>query len=235
MEIEVTQVDCKVREEYDEKLQDALNQLREMYDGKMRENREDLEKLYEERVKDLQSQLSNARGNNASTLQELKESKSRIASLMSKVSDLEGANLALNQKIADLAQEMEDLKGIHRAQIAAKDDEIQRLLDELANQLKEYQDLQVITSSIKSDFMFAPNIFFLFFFQDIKIALDMEIAVFRRLIETEEDRLGLGDKSMDMSDSSTSASSRTPPARVSVERTTESSYQRKITVNQTQL
>jgi len=212
MEIEVTQVDCKVREEYDEKLQDALNQLREMYDGKMRENREDLEKLYEERVKDLQSQLSNARGNNASTLQELKESKSRIASLMSKVSDLEGANLALNQKIADLAQEMEDLKGIHRAQIAAKDDEIQRLLDELANQLKEYQDLQ-----------------------DIKIALDMEIAVFRRLIETEEDRLGLGDKSMDMSDSSTSASSRTPPARVSVERTTESSYQRKITVNQTQL
>ena len=161
MEIEVTQVDCKVREEYDEKLQDALNQLREMYDGKMRENREDLEKLYEERVKDLQSQLSNARGNNASTLQELKESKSRIAALMSKVSDLEGANLALNQKIADLAQEMEDLKGIHRAQIAAKDDEIQRLLDELANQLKEYQDLQVITSSMKSDFMFVvTNIFF---------------------------------------------------------------------------
>ena len=161
MEIEVTQVDCKVREEYDEKLQDALNQLREMYDGKMRENREDLEKLYEERVKDLQSQLSNARGSNASTLQELKESKSRIAALMSKVSDLEGANLALNQKIADLAQEMEDLKGIHRAQIAAKDDEIQRLLDELANQLKEYQDLQVITSSIKSDFMFVvTNIFF---------------------------------------------------------------------------
>ena len=157
MEIEVTQVDCKVREEYDEKLQDALNQLREMYDGKMRENREDLEKLYEERVKDLQSQLSNARGNNASTLQELKESKSRIAALMSKVSDLEGANLALNQKIADLAQEMEDLKGIHRAQIAAKDDEIQRLLDELANQLKEYQDLQVNENEremkVNSDFI----------------------------------------------------------------------------------
>ena len=163
MEIEVTQVDCKVREEYDEKLQDALNQLREMYDGKMRENREDLEKLYEERVKDLQSQLSNARGNNASTLQELKESKSRIASLMSKVSDLEGANLALNQKIADLAQEMEDLKGIHRAQIAAKDDEIQRLLDELANQLKEYQDLQVHENEremkVNSDFIVFTLIF----------------------------------------------------------------------------
>jgi lamin B len=142
----------------------------------------------------------------------LKESKSRIAALISKVSDLEGANLALNQKIADLAQDMDDLKGIHRAQLAAKDDEIKRLMDDLSNQLKAYQNLM-----------------------DEKIALDMEIAVYRRLIETEEDRLGLGDKSMDMSDSSTSASSRTPPARVSVERTTESSYQRKITVSQTQL
>lgn len=63
----------------------------------------------------------------------------------------------------------------------------------------------------------------------------MEIAVYRRLIESEEDRLGINDRSMDMSDSSASNSSRTPPARVSVERTSESSYQRKVTVSQTQL
>merc|ERR1712141_10297 len=188
--VEIEEMDGKLQEEYEDRLQKALEELREVYDSKMKQSR----------------------GNSASTQQELKESKGRIAALISKVSDLEGANLALNQKIADLAQEMEDLKGIHRAQLAAKDDEIKRLLDELANQLKEYQNLQ-----------------------DIKIALDMEIAVFRRLIETEEDRLGLGDKSMDMSDSSVSTHSRTPPARTSVERTTESSYQKKITVSQTQL
>lgn len=190
----------------------ALEELREVYDTKMRQNREDFEKIYDDRVKDLQTQLSNSRGSNASTAQELKESRARISALISKVSDLEGANLALNQKIADLAQEMDDMKGIHRAQLAAKDDEIKRLLDELANQLKEYQNLQ-----------------------DIKVALDMEIAVFRRLIESEEDRLGLNERSMDMSDSSASSHSRTPPARTSVERTTESSYQKKITVSQTQL
>ena len=56
--------------------------------------------------------------------------------MISKVSDLEGANLALNQKIADMAQEMEDQRSNHRAQLAAKDDEIKRLLDELANQVR---------------------------------------------------------------------------------------------------
>ena len=53
--------------------------------------------------------------------------------------------------------------------MAAKDDEIKRLLDELANQLKQFQALQ-----------------------DIKVQLDMEIAVFKQLLESEEDRLGLG-------------------------------------------
>ncbi len=77
--------------------------------------------------------------------------------------------MGLSQRLADLAQAMDDLKSAHRAQMAAKDGEIKRLLDQLADQLKEYQNLQ-----------------------DLKVQLDMEIAVFRRLIESEEDRLGLG-------------------------------------------
>ncbi len=168
-EIEINEMDGKLQEEYEDRLQKALQELRDVYDNQMKQSRDDFSKLYEDRVKDLQQQLTSERGNNATSAQELKESRSRIEQLISKVSDLEGANLALNQKIADMAQEMEDQKSAHRAQMAAKDDEIKRLLDELANQLKEYQNLQ-----------------------DIKVQLDMEIAVFRKLIESEEDRLGLG-------------------------------------------
>ena len=87
---------------------------------------------------------------------------------MTRVTELESSNLTLNQKISDLAQNMEDTNAAHRAQLAAKDNEIKRLLDELSRQLEEYQNLM-----------------------DTKIGLDMEIAVFRRLLESEEDRLGI--------------------------------------------
>ena len=87
-------------------------------------------------IRDLQSQLTRERGSTAGSVQEIKESRARIEALISKVSDLEGANLALNQKIADMAQDMEDQRSNHRAQLAAKDDEIKRLLDELANQVR---------------------------------------------------------------------------------------------------
>merc|ERR1711963_866859 len=97
-EIEITERDGQLQEEYEDRLQKALEELREVYDTKMQQSREDIEKIYEDRVRDLQSQLSQSRGSSASTLQELKESKARIVAL----------------------------KGIHRSQLAAKDDEIKR-------------------------------------------------------------------------------------------------------------
>ena len=95
------------------------------------------ENRFYQQIRDLQSQLTKERGSTAGSVQELKESRARIEALISKVSDLEGANLALNQKIADMAQEMEDQRSNHRAQLAAKDDEIKRLLDELSNQVSQ--------------------------------------------------------------------------------------------------
>jgi len=206
-EVEISKIDGTLHDEYEDRLQKALQELRDIYDNKMQQNRDDFEKRYEDRIRELQSQLTQERGSTAGSVQAIKESRSRIEALISKVSDLEGANLALNQKIADMAQEMEDQRSNHRAQLAAKDDEIKRLLDELTNQMKEYQNLQ-----------------------EIKIALDMEIAVFRRLIESEEDRLD-----MDLSRGHGGMSHGSSNEGITVEKTRESSFQRKVTVSQTQL
>merc|ERR1712227_630640 len=212
-EVEVTEMDSKMKEEYEDRLKQALNELREVYDKQMAQNREDFTKLYETRVQELQTALSNERGKASSSEQALKESKSRIEALMTRVTELESSNLTLNQKVADLAQTMEDTNSAHRAQVAAKDNEIKRLLDELSRQLEEYQNLM-----------------------DTKIGLDIEIAVFRRLLETEEDRLGISiDGEDDSFDERDVVAHSSPETVRTVTTKSESNFQRKITVSQTQL
>jgi len=208
-EIEITEMDGKLQEEYEDRLQKALNELRDVYDKQMAQNREDFAKLYETRVNELQNHLAEERGKASSSTQSLTESRNRIDSLVSKISELEAANLKLNQKISDLAQDMEDQNSNHKAQMCAKDDEIKRLLDELNNQMKEYQNLM-----------------------DTKVALDMEIAVFRRLLECEEDRLGIN---IDDSFEDGMVDHSTPEIHRVVTSNSESNFQKKITVSQTQL
>ena len=54
-------------------------------------------------------------------------------------------------------------------QILNRDENIQKLLEDISIQLEDYQALQLT-----------------------KTALDMEIAVYKRLLESEEDTLGIG-------------------------------------------
>ena len=57
-EVEITEMDGKLQEEYEDRLQKALGELREVYDKQMLQNREDFAKLYETRVRLFPSEMS---------------------------------------------------------------------------------------------------------------------------------------------------------------------------------
>ena len=73
--------------------------------------------IYFLKVHELQNHLASERGKASSSTSSLAEARNRIETLVTKISELEGANLKLNQKISDLAQDIEDQNSNHKAQV----------------------------------------------------------------------------------------------------------------------
>merc|ERR1711976_176504 len=156
------------REFWKNEMGNCLREIQATYDEKLDSMRGELETFYNMKLQEFRTGSTRQNMETVHAKEEAKRLRQQLSDLRGKLADLEAKNAQLEKELEFLRREYEEKEREWESENTELKNEVAKLRAEMEAILKELQDLM-----------------------DTKLGLELEIAAYGKLLEGEENRIGL--------------------------------------------